>query len=283
MPPRAFLSIASHEVAHKNDAEMLGCLSKEMPFSLEKTQTHAWEYQIKHLRDLAADFPAAHFYMEFLIPRMGRRVDLVVIHSGIVFVVEYKVGEKNFDRASKDQVYGYGLDLKNFHETSHCCPVVPILVATEAACGDDEQKPLRWDSDYLAHPLLTNSKNLAAAMKFAAASIFAGKFDAIDARVWESGRYRPTPTIIEAAQALYRQHSVAEISRCEAGARNLECTADYIADVIEASKREKRKVICFVTGVPGSGKTLAGMNLATARKRSHCDEWVHVRLLHFSC
>ncbi len=90
--------------------------------------------------------------------------------------------------------------------------------------------------------------------------------------VWLAGRYRPTPTIVEAAQALYRGHAVDEISRSEAGAVNLSRTTDYVAQAIESAKLNHQKVICFITGVPGSGKTLAGLNLATARQRAHSDE-----------
>jgi hypothetical protein len=98
------------------------------------------------------------------------------------------------------------------------------------------------------------------------------RFNQLDPDDWLAGRYRPTPTIVEAAQALYRGHRVEEISRSEAGAENLTRTADYVARAIEAAKRDRRKIICFVTGVPGSGKTLAGLNLATARQRTHQDE-----------
>jgi len=123
---RAYLSIAAEGVKHQSDSALFGELAKKLPFALEPTQTAAWEYQIQHLRELAEDLPQAHFFMEFLIPRMGRRADLIVLHGGIVFVVEYKLGARQFDRSSLDQVYGYGLDLKHFHETSHERPVVPI-------------------------------------------------------------------------------------------------------------------------------------------------------------
>lgn len=135
---RAYLSIAAESVPHESDSALFGELAKKLPFALEPTQTAAWEYQIQHLRQLAVDLPHAHFFMEFLIPRMGRRADLIILHAGIIFVVEYKLGARQFDRSSLDQVYGYGLDLKHFHETSHDRPVVPILVATGAMleCAD---------------------------------------------------------------------------------------------------------------------------------------------------
>jgi hypothetical protein len=264
---RSYLSIAATEIADTSDNELLGQLASKLPFAVEPAQTAAWQFQIAHLRQLAQELPSAHFFVEFLIPRMGRRADLVVLHAGLIFVVEYKVGATQFDRSSVDQVYGYGLDLKHFHETSHARSIVPILVAT-AAPGGHEQA-LQWDSDQLARPLRVNADELAPAINFAG-RVWGG--DEIDPYAWLAGRYRPTPTIVEAAQALYHGHDVEEISRSEAGAENLTRTADYVASAIETAKHEGQKIICFITGVPGSGKTLAGLNLATARQRAHSDE-----------
>lgn len=132
MMNRSYVAIAAADVAQTSNAELFGQLASRLPFALEPAQRSAWEYQIAHLRELATELPGAHFFMEFLIPRMGRRADLVVIKEGIIFVVEYKLGARQYDRSSLDQVYGYGLDLKHFHETSHKPPIVPILVATHA-------------------------------------------------------------------------------------------------------------------------------------------------------
>ena len=264
---RAYVSIAASDVQISSDGELFGQLAAKLPFALEPNQKVAWEYQIRHLRQLAVALTGAHFFMEFLIPRMGRRADLIVLHAGIVFVVEYKLGAQRFDRSSLEQVYGYGLDLKHFHETSHDRPVVPILVATEASYC--EVQATQWDSDKLARPLHSVPNNLAQMILDVGGSF---QYEPIDAGSWIGGRYRPTPTIVEAAQALYRGHDVEEISRSEAGAENLTRTVGYVAKAIESAKRNRRKIICFITGVPGSGKTLAGLNLATARQRAHNDE-----------
>lgn len=264
---RAYVSIATRELPHITDAELLGHLAARLPFALEPAQRAAWEFQIKHLRELACELPDAHYFMEFLIPRMGRRADLIVVLDGIVFVIEYKLGARQYDRSSVEQVYGYGLDLKHFHETSHTVPIVPILVATHA--DEAEDATLQWEADGLARPMRVNAAGLASAINCVCHGC---SRQPIDPLAWERGRYRPTPTIVEAAQALYRGHAVEEISRSEAGAENLTHTADYVSSAIEAAKRENRKIICFITGVPGSGKTLAGLNLATARQRAHSDE-----------
>jgi hypothetical protein len=264
---RSYLSIAASDVSAARDSELYGELALKLPFAVEPAQRAAWEYEVQHLRSLARDLPSAHFFLEFLIPRMGRRADLVVLLGGVVFVLEYKIGARHFERSGLDQVYGYGLDLKHFHEPSHTLPVVPILVATEAAGGEDEA--LQWHDDGLARPLRVTPARLAHVIAQIAG---ATARTPVVAQNWLEGRYRPTPTIVEAAQALYRGHQVDEISRSEAGAENLTRTADYVAQAIEAAKRESRKIICFITGVPGSGKTLAGLNLATSRQRAHGDE-----------
>lgn len=88
----------------------------------------------------------------------------------------------------------------------------------------------------------------------------------VDVEVWERAPYQPTPTIVQAAQALYAQHSVEAISRSDAGAKNLQVTSRRIDEIVEEAKGKGRKVICFVTGVPGSGKTLVGLNQATQRR-----------------
>lgn len=264
---RAYLSLRIQDVVTLSDTELFGRLASHLPFALEPAQRTAWNYQIQHLRELARELADAHVFMEFLIPRMGRRADLILLINGIVFVIEYKLGASQFDSSSLDQVYGYGLDLKHFHETSHGLRIVPILVATHASFNDDLH--VQWDDDGLARPLGVNAAGLVQAIHYVC-----GIWNSppIDAAVWEAGRYRPTPTIVEAAQALYQGHAVEEISRSEAGAENLTSTAEYVANAIEAAKREKRKIICFITGVPGSGKTLAGLNLATARQRAHSEE-----------
>jgi hypothetical protein len=264
---RAYISISAHDISAASGVELLGQLAHKLPFAIDPAQRAAWEYQIRHLRTLAIDLPSVHFFMEFLIPRMGRRADLVVLQNGIIFVIEYKLGARRFDRSSIDQVYGYGLDLKHFHETIHDRRIVPILVATEAPGGLAQE--LVWDDDDLARPLRVNASDLASAISHACR---AWKAAAIDPAKWIAGRYHPTPTIVEAAQALYRGHDVEEISRSEAGAENLGRTSDYVAQAIDVAKLQRKKIICFITGVPGSGKTLAGLNLATARQRAHSEE-----------
>ena len=181
---RAYLSLLAQDAIALSDAELLGRLASRLPFALEPAQRAAWDYQIQHLRELARELPEAHAFMEFLIPRMGRGADLILLTHGIVFVVEYKLGASQFDRSSLDQVYGYGLDLKHFHETSHGLPIIPILVATHAPSSGDLH--VQWDEDGLARPLGVNAAGLLPAIQHICHVWHSAP---IDAAVWEAGRY----------------------------------------------------------------------------------------------
>ncbi|MEX1138062.1 MAG: DNA/RNA helicase domain-containing protein, partial [Bacteroidota bacterium] len=190
---------------------------------------------------------------------MGRRIDVVLIIRSVVFVLEFKVGEKHFTGNAIDQVFDYALDLKNFHETSHHLVIAPILVATEATTQvlTPQFTP---HNDKVIFPLKCGADSLARAIQNVLEFAEGGPNVPEN---WESGRYRPTPTIIEAATALYNNHSVADIARKDASAKNLSETSDAISKIIEESRQRGQKSICFVTGVPGAGKTLVGLNIAT--------------------
>jgi Uncharacterized conserved protein (DUF2075) len=263
---RSYYDAPGSSFAGADPIAILGAVSAQLPFSVDANQREAWIYQIRHLQQIAPAIPDAHVFLEFIIPRMGRRADVVLLHRGVIFVIEYKVGETSFSSHAIDQSLGYALDLKNFHETSHDRHIVPVLVATKGA--HTSPIPLRSE-DGVTAPVLTNSSRLVDVITSLGMRLADRP---IDAALWASGRYKPTPTIVEAAQALYRGHDVREISRSEAGAENLSATAAYISYVIDRSKAEHRKSICFVTGVPGSGKTLAGLNIANERMRVHEDE-----------
>lgn len=245
---------------------ILGELTNRHGFALDSQQKFAWQEQIRLLQ-IALSSISGHIYFEFSIPRMGKRADVIVVVGGIIFVIEFKVGSDTFDRAAIEQVHDYALDLKNFHKGSHHCLILPILIATAASSVHDPI--LNWDSDGVAKPLCTNQLHLS---DLITATLALNKASPIDTGAWSRSGYHPTPTIVEAAQALYRDHDVRDISRSDASAQNLSHTSDCISQIIENSKRSGRKSICFVTGVPGAGKTLAGLNIATSRSKAHSDE-----------
>jgi hypothetical protein len=239
---------------------VLGQLTTNCEFALIPTQRDAWLAQIEFLRSQLTGLSGSIFF-EFNIPRMGRRIDVVLVIGAVVFAIEFKVGERTFDRSAIDQVWDYGLDLKNFHEASHDASIIPILIATEATeCPPID---LHGDADKLYRPVIVDAGSFRGALELALRAITGA---ALDAQAWSRASYHPTPTIVEAARALYAQHSVEAIARFDAGAQNLHVTSRRIEELVDEAQANGRKRICFVTGVPGAGKTLVGLNLATRRE-----------------
>lgn len=246
---------------------VLGHLAEHHAHDLVPFQREAWLAQIKLLQQELAKLPDGWLAFEFVIPRMGKRVDAIIIFQGIIFVIEFKTGDDHYRGAAIDQAIGYALDLKNFHAGSHNRHLVPIVIALEAS---NSHSHLVWGPDNVATCLLSSGNNLGVILRSVVQRT--SKQEVLDPTVWAKSGYKPTPTIIEAAQALYRGHRVEDITRSDAGAKNLTKTTACLAQIIEAAKVHHRKAICFVTGVPGAGKTLAGLNLVTERTKVHEEE-----------
>ena len=257
---RAGYSSSIEEFLDESVDKILGRLVDRSDFAVELSQRDAWTAEAKLLKTVLPGYRGrGAVYFEFAIPRLGKRVDVLAIIDHAIFVLEFKVGEREFTSHAVDQVYDYALDLKNFHETSHHCVVAPVLIATGAKRADPLVAMTRLQ-DRLLQPITSTSESLANVIHCVLDFVDA---PAINIAEWEGGRYYPTPTIIEAATALYGGHSVADISRSDAGAINLSVTSDAISQIIAESRALSRKSICFVTGVPGAGKTLVGLNIAT--------------------
>lgn len=252
--------------------EIFARMARRNDFDLTGTQRDAWLEQAEILKRVLAGRQGA-LYLEFTIPRMGRRIDALVIIGPVIFVLEFKVGEQAFSSQDVDQVVDYALDLHNFHEGSHDAYIAPVLICTRAR-RDHQRIPDTRPSDRLFEAARTNSDGLAAAIEGILSLVGSPE---IRIEQWEESGYKPTPTIIEATLALYRGHSVSEISRSDAGATNLSKTAGTVASIIAATKARSQKAICFVTGVPGAGKTLVGLDAAT-KHIDHRDELYSVFL-----
>ncbi len=255
---RAWYGAPVADFLAESDDAIVGRLAGRSEFDIQQGQQEAWRAEIGILRRALKGL-TGHLYLEFAIPRMGSRVDVVLLLPRIVLVIEFKVGATQFERAARDQVWDYALDLKNFHEASHGAWLVPVLVATEAAAPEPR---LNGAADGVYHPVFTDAAGLRGVIELAARE--PGRPMAV-AEAWAGAPYRPTPTIIEAARALYSQHSVEAIARSDAGAKNLAVTSRRIEEIVDEARAERQKVICFVTGVPGAGKTLVGLNIATRR------------------
>ena len=243
---------------------ILGELTARSEFPVDVSQRQAWMEEIDVLKTGLAGVRGA-VHLEFVVPRIGSRIDAVVISGSVVLVLEFKVGADQFGEAAYNQVWDYALDLKNFHLGSHHSPIVPILVATEAPDFDTALPTPYPDGVY--PPSRVNRQGLRHLVDLALAL----DGPALSGMEWAQAPYRATPTIIEAAQVLFAGHSVDAIARHEAGVQNLGATSASIEQIIDASRRDGKKAIIFVTGVPGAGKTLVGLNIATAR-REHSNQ-----------
>lgn len=239
--------------------DILGRISRHAGDGHFADQRDAWIFEINLLRPQLQGLQGWIFF-EFNIPRMGRRVDVILVMGPVIFALEFKVGEGAYGSDAIEQVWDYALDLKNFHEASHDVSIMPILVATDA-----KPRPAAYeaDADKVYRPVMCNGENLREILEM---GLSLAKGTALDAVAWARASYRPTPTIVEAARSLYAQHSVESIARFDAGAQNLHTTSKRIEELVDEARATRRKFICFVTGVPGAGKTLVGLNIATQRR-----------------
>lgn len=259
---RAYYSSGVEEFLTKPDDEILGIIHKNDASTETKIQQgNAWVQEISILKKQLFCFRKGRIIFEYTIPRMGKRVDVVFLYKNIVFLLEFKCGDDEHKASTYDQVYDYALDLRNFQKESHNKLIVPIMVSTKAPA---QGLRLR-EQDRIIEPLKCNSGNIADAIKLVSNIYVEQDFDYLS---WENSEYLPTPTIVEAAQALYRGHNVADITRSDAGAENLTVTTKKIDNIIEYSKANQKKSICFITGVPGAGKTLVGLNIAIERSNA---------------
>jgi len=255
---RAYYSDSIATFLNTDVDAILGALERGNDFSLELTQRDAWMEEIQILKSVLPPYQGA-IYFEYSIPRMGQRIDVVLLIGPVIFVLEFKAGEEKFPVHALDQVWDYALDLKNFHETSHERFIAPILIPTKA----NNATPLIAATPKHPDLLLPIKSSVELLGNVIEQVLGFAQGHNIDPSEWEDGRYCPTPTIIEAALALYSGHSVEEISRNDASAINLSRTTETISSVISSAKEKSQKSICFVTGVPGAGKTLVGLNIAT--------------------
>jgi len=257
-----YKSTLSNFVADSIDT-IFGKISRNDEGDSVKEQKYAWSEEIELMQKVLSSWnnENGEIIFEYSIPRLGKRIDVVVLLRGIVFVLEFKAGKQDYLQTDVEQVMDYALDLKNFHLESHNRTIVPILVATDARLFSTKLFFSVYD-DKIYNPLLTNAERLQELIASVISNEHALPSSEEEFAQWAISRYSPTPTIIEAASALYQNHSVVDITRHEAAGAALEETTQFVLDVIEKSKAQGEKSICFVTGVPGAGKTLVGLNVA---------------------
>jgi hypothetical protein len=253
-----------------SDDEVLGALLRGAGGNVDATQRNAWIEEIGILK-VSLSGLAGSVFLEFAVPRVGSRIDAVVIVDAAVLPIEFKCGESSFSTSAFNQAWDYGLDLKNFHEASHAASIFPVVVATAASQGDSGWSQRASDDVWAPHRATTGS--LLRVIR-EAVSLAAGPL--IESSVWGVARYRPTPTIVEAARSLYSRHTVDDITRNDAGSMNLTVTAAAVEEIAEHARVHGDKAIVFVTGVPGAGKTLVGLDIATRRRAKGDDHAVYL-------
>ena len=238
---------------------------------LKHRQTKAWQREIEMLRATVASLVAEDHVrtrwsvlLEYPIPRRDSRIDVVLLAGDIIFCIEFKTEDKRHSRQAEQQAEDYALDLRDFHEQSRGRCIVPFAVAAKAPAEAPVAKPEDW-ADSVRPVWRANPSDLASLLMraFRAESTSTGLL--IDGATWDLSAYRPVPTIVEAAEALFAGHNVREIAHSHAGAINLTLTSDKLVEIVRRAQRERLKVACFVTGVPGAGKTLAGLNVVHNR------------------
>jgi len=200
--------------------------------------------------------------LEFPMRRLGRRIDVVLVTPRAVLVLEFKAGAASFTPADRRQVEGYALDLQDFHAASRGRVIVPVLVAT-AAIAADPVWPLAIGG--AAHVLDASARSLPGLLRDLWARLPDG--NAVDVAGWEHSAYRPVPGIVDAARTLYARNNVAEIADAGAEARNLRETTQAILAACRDAREAHRHVVLFVTGTPGAGKTLCGLNVVFGAER----------------
>ena len=268
---RAYFRTTLAAIGGQTDSEILGKLVSASAAdgfaTLKSDAIEAWEKQLPPLRVMADSLAAAEphsiewtLLLEYTIPRRQKRLDAVLLAGDIVFAIEFKTGDRSFPLASQRQVEDYALDLRDFHAETSGRFVVPVLVAMRAP-----EPAISYDSggdDPVRRVLLSNSKTIGSVILRAYLELHSNAASEIDGRVWEAAPYRPVPTIIEATRAIFGGHDIREIAQSEAGSTNLTRTSEQLISIVRDSQINCWKSICFVTGVPGAGKTLAGLNVA---------------------
>ncbi len=257
----AFYYASIDEFLATPHATVVGRLtSRHVHANVDTTQVAAWTEELQILKRSLAGF-AGTLFLEFEVPRLGSRIDAVLVIGPAVFPIEFKCGEQQFSVAAHNQAWDYALDLKNFHQASHPVPVLPILVATAAGRSDESWLPTHRDGS--RPPRHCAPMDIARVVE---EGLALSSGDDIDGANWGRAPYQPTPTIVEAARALYSRHTVDAITRNDAGARNLQVTSKAVEEIVDRARRMNEKSIVFVTGVPGAGKTLVGLDVATRRR-----------------
>ncbi|MDO4497912.1 MAG: DUF2075 domain-containing protein [Bacteroidales bacterium] len=257
---RFFYSSTITDFLQKPADAIVGVLAQMDTHDINQETTNSWVEEIETLKHCLQPYcDHGSLYFEYNIPRMGRRADVIAVIDDVVFILEYKTSESKFTRDAIVQVWDYALDLKNFQEGSRDRIMIPVLVAPnekDSHCHFN----LKHFEDQVYEPLCSNANRLGECLakvlnEVSHSNTWSAEYD----DQWAKSGYEPTPTIIEAAVALYEENTVEDITK---HGGDIDHAAEELRQIIESCRANNRKAICFVTGVPGAGKTLIGLNTA---------------------
>lgn len=239
--------------------EIVGALTLASQHDINDETTQSWVEEIETLHEALALYAGrGSLYLEYNIPRMGRRADAIVLIDGIVFVLEYKTAEQRFTRDAMVQVWDYALDLKNFQEGCLDRIMIPVLMAPKEK-DSHCRLAMKHFEDQVYEPLMVNTKRLKEVFEAVLGEVYYEVKPTLTDDQWAKSGYSPTPTIIEAAIALYEENTVEDITK---HGGDIDNASDELRKIINRCREKNRKAICFITGVPGAGKTLIGLNTA---------------------
>lgn len=243
--------------------KILGILNaNDSSYESKFTQRRTWIDEVKLLQNDLIRFEGRIIF-EYSIPRLGLRPDVILLINGIIFSLEFKDGATEIISDNERQALNYAISLRCYHEGSQNHVIVPILVATKAEISNGRNEWRKYDDDVYG-VIFTNSSNLRECIEHVLSLENAqNNTDILLLQEFENGGYLPTPTIIEATTKMYGQHEVEDIKVNESK-ENLSITRNYVKEVIAKTKSRGEKAIIFVTGVPGAGKTLVGLDVASS-------------------
>lgn len=258
---RYYYSDTISNFLNRSNEEIIGKLTLASQHDINDDTSNSWLEEVEILKNVLTPYnERGSLYFEYNIPRMGRRADVIVVIDEIVFILEFKTAGSRFTHDAITQVWDYALDLKNFQEGSLERIIVPVLVATLERNNncDFSLNPFK---DNVYEPLRTNANRLCDAFSISLENIPHPKIEHSDDRddQWAKSGYEPTPTIIEAAIALYEENTVEDITK---HGGDIDKASAELCNIINYCRKNNRKAICFITGVPGAGKTLIGLNTA---------------------
>ncbi|MCW1885104.1 DUF2075 domain-containing protein [Luteolibacter flavescens] len=208
-----------------------------------------------------------HVVLEYDFRRRGLRIDCILIGNGIIFVVEFK--RQKIQRADRDQVMTYAVNLIEFHKTTqelcegnHGVIVVPVIALTAGILKNQSDWPGLGGNSWPAmasKPLecdrSTFCKTIGTGMSHRRTTT------PISSSEWLNSSFRPSSSILDAALSLYGNHDVVAIQDHAAPKASIEAAVNEIRDTAREALARGSYHVIFLSGAPGAGKTLVGLDL----------------------